>query len=87
MYRAPLRELRLVLHELLDDSQLNELPAYVEYEPALADSVLEEAARFAEGVLAPINRIGDVEGAKWTPRGVIMPAAFNDAFAQCVESG
>jgi 3-(methylthio)propanoyl-CoA dehydrogenase len=87
MYRAPLRELRFVLHELLDDSRLNELPAYSDYEPPLADSVLEEAARFAEGVLAPINRIGDLEGAKWTPQGVIMPAAFKSAFAQFVASG
>lgn len=64
MYRAPLRELRFVLHELLDDSRLSRCEELKEYDAAFADSVLDEAAKFAEGVLAPINRSGDVEGAK-----------------------
>lgn len=87
MYRAPLRELRFVLHELLDDSRLSQCPAYREYDASFADAVLEEAAKFAEGVLAPINRIGDLNGAKWTPEGVRMPPAFKDAYAQFVNGG
>ena len=87
MYRAPLKELRFVLHELLDDARLSRCDAYSEYGVELADSVLEEAAKFAEGVLAPINRVGDREGARWTPDGVVMPAEFKRAFAQFVEGG
>ncbi|HEX2493334.1 MAG TPA: acyl-CoA dehydrogenase C-terminal domain-containing protein [Steroidobacter sp.] len=87
MYRAPLKELRFVLHDVLDDARLSRCKAYDEYSPDFADSVLEEAAKFAEGVLSPINRLGDLEGAKWTPDGVVMPAAFKRAFEQFVAGG
>ena len=49
--------------------------------------MLEEAAKFAENVLDPINRKGDREGAKWTPDGVVMPADFKEAYAQFVDGG
>src|SRR5688572_20359527 len=87
MYRAPLKELRFALHELLDDARLSRCEAYAEYNAEFADSVLEEAARFAEGVLSPINKVGDRQGAKWTPDGVVMPAEFKRAFSQFVEGG
>ena len=87
MYRAPLRELRFALHELLDDARLSRCEAYAEYNAEFADSVLEEAAKFAEGVLAPINKVGDRQGAKWTPDGVVMPVEFKRAFSQFVEGG
>jgi alkylation response protein AidB-like acyl-CoA dehydrogenase len=87
MYRAPLKEIRFVLHELLDDSQLSQLPGLSEYSPELADSVLAGAATFAEEILEPINRIGDRQGARWTSGGVIMPTEFKTAYAKFVEAG
>ena len=87
MYRAPLKEIRFVLHDLIGDERLTRCPTLAEYSAELADSVLEEAAKFAENVLAPINRTGDREGARWTPDGVVMPAAFKEAFAQFVDGG
>jgi 3-(methylthio)propanoyl-CoA dehydrogenase len=87
MYRAPLRELRFVLHELIGDQQLASLPAHSDYSEDLADSVLEQAGRFAEEVLAPINRTGDVTGARWTPAGVVMPPEFKAAYAQYTADG
>lgn len=87
MYRAPLKELRFALHELLDDARLSRCDAYKDYGVEFADSVLDEAAKFAEGVLAPINRIGDRTGARWTPDGVVMPPEFRRAFGQFVEGG
>ena len=87
MYRAPLRELRFVLHELIGDGQLAALPGLTDYSEEVADSVLEQAARFAEEILAPINRVGDVAGAKWTPEGVRMPPEFKKAYAQYAADG
>ncbi|PZN33713.1 MAG: acyl-CoA dehydrogenase [Proteobacteria bacterium] len=86
-YKAPVRELQFVLHELIDDSRLTACPAHAEYSAELADSILEEAARFAEEVLAPINVVGDREGARWTPEGVRMPDAFKQAYEKFVEGG
>ena len=69
MYRAPVREVRFVLEELLGAGRLAACPELAEYSDELAQSVLEEAARFAENVLEPLNRPGDVDGARWTPEG------------------
>jgi 3-(methylthio)propanoyl-CoA dehydrogenase len=87
MYKAPLKELRFVMHQLVRDEQLSGLEAFADYSPDFADSVLEEAGKFAEEVLAPINRAGDRQGAQWTPNGVVMPQEFKDAYAKFVEGG
>jgi alkylation response protein AidB-like acyl-CoA dehydrogenase len=87
MYRAPLKEIRFVLRHLVGDERLCGLPGLPGYSSDLADGVLQEAARFAEEVLQPINRIGDRSGARWTPEGVAMPPEFIDAYARFVESG
>ncbi|HEY6642816.1 acyl-CoA dehydrogenase [Povalibacter sp.] len=87
MYKAPLKELRFVLHQLVGDARLAELPGLEDYSTDLADSVLEEAGTFAEEVLAPINRTGDLVGAKWTPDGVVMPPEFKAAYTQFADGG
>jgi alkylation response protein AidB-like acyl-CoA dehydrogenase len=87
MYRAPVRELRFVMHELIGDERLAGLGALSDYSAELADSVLEQAARFAEDILAPINRLGDEVGATWTPEGVRMPPEFKKAYTQFAADG
>ena len=56
MYRAPLSEMRFVLEELLGAGRLGDSAELADYSDELARSVLEEAARFAETVLDPLNR-------------------------------
>ncbi|WP_129644477.1 acyl-CoA dehydrogenase [Peristeroidobacter agariperforans] len=87
MYKAPLKELRFAIHQLIGDERLVGLSGLPDYSTEFADAVLDEAARFAEGVLDPINRLGDRTGAKWTAEGVRMPAEFKAAYAKFVEGG
>ena len=87
MYRAPLRELRFVLEELLDSGRLSACPEFADYSSELAESVLGEAGRFAETVLEPLNRPGDQQGARWTPDGVVTPPGFREAYEQFVAGG
>ncbi|HSY05054.1 MAG TPA: acyl-CoA dehydrogenase [Steroidobacteraceae bacterium] len=87
MYRAPVREMRFVLEELLAAGRLAAAPELADYSDELAQSVLEEAARFAENVLDPLNRPGDVSGARWTPEGVLTAPGFRDAYRQFVDGG
>ena len=87
MYRAPLRDLSFVLHRLLGEQPLAQCPAHAEYSAELADSVLSESARFAEGVLEPINRSGDAEGAHWSEQGVRAARGFREAYRQFIEGG
>ena len=87
MYRAPIRELRFVLDELLGVGVLSSYPELSDYSPETAESVLTEAARFAEEVLEPLNQSGDREGARWTSDGVVTPKGFAQAYRQFVEGG
>ena len=66
VYKAPLRDVKFLMHELLDaPAQLAKMPFYAENDTADGDlmkQVLEEAARFVEGELLPLNAVGDQEG-------------------------
>ena len=87
MYQAPLREIRFVMHELLGDSALEPLYQDIGYSAELGDNILEEAAKFAENVLLPLNLSGDREGAQWTEQGVTTPKGFREAYQAYIEAG
>jgi len=62
-YAAPLREMRYVLFDVLKaESFFNTLPGAEHANRELVDAVLDEAAKFNEQVLAPLNKTGDQEG-------------------------
>lgn len=87
MYRAPLKDLQFVIHELLDESMLQACPAYGDYSPEVADAILEEAGKFAANVLDPLYKSADREGARWSAEGVITPQGFKAAYRQYVDGG
>ena len=86
-YTAPTRDMRFVMQELLDFDAINGLPGFEEATPELVDAVLEEAAKFAGGVLAPLNQSGDQTGVRWDDGAITMPEGFVDAYQQFVEGG
>ncbi|HNM80125.1 MAG: acyl-CoA dehydrogenase [Betaproteobacteria bacterium] len=87
-YRAPLVEMRFVMDELAGFRELaTEVPAYAEATPDLADAILEEAARFAEDVLAPLNRVGDREGARLSAGAVTTAPGWREAYAAFCAAG
>src|SRR2546421_4315039 len=79
--------MRFVLEELLGAGTLGAHPLFADYSDELARSVLEQAARFAEGVLDPLNRPGDTHGARWTADGVVTAPGFREAYQQFVAGG
>src|SRR5271155_3413611 len=87
MYHAPLQDLRFVLDELLEMQRLTALPRFAEFSPELAASILEQAARFAEDVLAPLNAAGDRNGAVFQDGSVLMPEGFRSAYQRFVADG
>lgn len=86
-YTAPLRDIRFALHEVLDaPGHFAEL-GRTDLDADFIDSVLEEAARFAEGVVAPTNEPGDRVGVRLEDGGVIAPPGFKEAYQQFVDDG
>ena len=53
----------------------------------MADAVLDGVGQFAAGEWAPLDRLGDTDGPKWTEQGVKMPAGFAEAYRAYVEGG
>ncbi|SBT07329.1 Acyl-CoA dehydrogenase domain protein [Candidatus Accumulibacter aalborgensis] len=86
-YFAPVRDMHFVIKELAGLEQVAELPGYEDASADLVDAVLEEAAKFAGGVLSPLNWPGDQEGARWHDKAVTMPAGFKEAYKLFADSG
>ena len=87
-YKAPLRDMQFVLHELLDStSHYKSIPEYEEVERDIVDSYIEAAASFAENEIAPLNRSGDEEGCTFDNGKVTTPKGFKEAYKQFCELG
>ena len=86
-YNAPVRDMQFAIEELADLKAVAVLAGCEDATPDLVNSVLEEAAKFAGGVWAPLDRTGDVEGARWNDGHVAMPDGFHAAYRQFVEAG
>jgi alkylation response protein AidB-like acyl-CoA dehydrogenase len=87
IYKAPLEDMRFVLHELHDSKTLAELPGCGDYTPELLDSVLEEAAKISEKILFPLNQTGDLEGCTFENGVVRTPSGFPAAYRAFREGG
>ncbi len=86
-YAAPLKDMRFVMNELAGLNELAKLPGFEDATPDTVDAILDEAARFASGVLDPLNWSGDQEGSKWQDGKVTTPKGFREAYKQYVEAG
>ena len=86
-YKAPLREMRFVLHEMLGVGDLAKLPGYQDATPDIIDAILEEAAKFCENELQPLNLSGDQEGCTYENGVVRTPKGFKEAYDTFTKSG
>ena len=87
-YKAPLRDIQFVMHELLDsESHYKRLPKFQETDRELMDSLFEMAASFAENELSPLNQSGDAEGCHFDNGTVTTPKGFKEAYKQYCELG
>jgi len=86
-YRAPLKQMRFTIDHLAEFAEVSKLEDYSAVDSDTVDAVLEEASKFAAGVLAPINVLGDQRGVEVVNDAVQVPAEFTDAYAQFCEGG
>ena len=85
-YTAPTKDLHFVLHDVLQASA-SDVPGYSDLEPDFTSAVIEEAAKLAQDVLAPLNAVGDTQGCRLENGVVYTPEGFKAAFEQIKEGG
>ncbi|WP_371227822.1 acyl-CoA dehydrogenase [Pseudomonas sp. QE6] len=86
-YIAPLRDMQFLLHELHPLEAIAELPGHEDMNAELVTAILNEAGRFAQGVLSPLNVVGDRHGARWQDGQVSTAPGWRNAYEQFVANG
>ena len=86
-YTAPLKEMRFVMKDLAELEDICALPGHDDIDVETVDAVLEEGAKFAAEVLAPLNESGDRHGATIDDDGVIEAPGYKEAYQQYIAGG
>lgn len=86
-YKAPIRDFKFVMQELLGCESHYQGLGYEDASIDMIDAIIAEAAKLTEQVVAPLNQIGDQQGCTWTDGNVTTPDGFKDAYKQYVEGG
>ena len=85
-YTAPLQDYAFLLHKVMQVQGMD-IPGYADLEPDFTGAVLEEAAKLASEVLAPLNTVGDREGCVLENGVVRTPTGFKAAFDALRQGG
>src|SRR5260221_12716680 len=86
-YPAPLKDINFILTHGVGFDKIGALPGCEEVTADLAEAILDEAVKFSANVLSPLNRSGDIEGAKWDQGKVTTPKGFKEAYWKYIEGG
>ena len=86
-YKAPLKDMLFDIRHLANIEQIAKIPGFEDAGIDTAEAVLQECARFNEGVLSPLNWEGDQNPSSWKDGVVTTTPGFKDAFRQYVDGG
>ncbi len=86
-YKAPVRDFQFLLNDVLDIDKYANQPGFADVSSDLVGQILEEGAKFAEEVIAPLNKVGDQEGCKFDNGKVTGPTGWKEAYQQMVAAG
>jgi 3-(methylsulfanyl)propanoyl-CoA dehydrogenase len=88
VYKAPVEDVLFLLNDVFHIERFANLPGFADASPDVVEAILREAGKFSEGVLAPLNRVGDRQGCRRSEDGsVTTPEGFKQAYRQVVEGG
>src|SRR3954462_5111495 len=85
-YAPPVEDQLFVLKHIVGIDDLAEV-GFPDASADTVEAIVEGAGAFAAGEFAPLNRIGDEVGARWSPDGVTLPPGFKAAYRAYVEGG
>jgi alkylation response protein AidB-like acyl-CoA dehydrogenase len=86
-YKAPLKDMLFGIRHLARIDQIAQIPGFEDAGYETAEAVLQECAKFTEGVLAPLNWEGDQNPSSFKAGAVTTTPGFKEAFRQYAEGG
>ena len=86
-YSAPVKDMLFNLEHIARIDQIAQLPGFEDATLETAQAVLDESAKFARDVVAPLNWQGDIHPSTWSQGVVTAAPGFKQAFGQFVEGG
>ena len=87
-YRAPTKDMAYLLKHVVDLETVRSLPGYDECTDDVIDAVLEEASKFAHGVISPLNTVGDQQPPTLDKEhNVTTSPGFKEGYTQYAEAG
>jgi alkylation response protein AidB-like acyl-CoA dehydrogenase len=86
-YTAPMKDMLFIMEHLADIDGLAKLPGFEDATMDTAQAILEEAARFNQDVIAPLNVAGDRQPSTWRDGSVTTTPGFQEAFRQFAQGG
>jgi len=87
VYKAPLNDMKFLFKDFLHDGGFDIIFQNSDFEFSDLDLILDQAARFCEEELLPINQTGDGEGCTYERGQVITPTGFKEAYGKYVSNG
>src|SRR5271157_3100227 len=88
VYKAPVEDVSFLLNDVFQIDRYDNLPGFSDASADVREAILGEAAKLAEEVLQPLNRVGDIEGCtRHDDNSVTTPKGFKEAFRQVTEGG
>jgi alkylation response protein AidB-like acyl-CoA dehydrogenase len=86
-YVAPVKDMLFNMEYLANIGEIALIPGFEDAGLDTAQAVLEEAAKFTEGVLSPLNWDGDKNPSSWKDGVVTATPGFKEAYKQFTEGG
>jgi len=87
-YQAPTKDMAFLIKHVVDLETVTGLPGYDECTDDVIDAVLEEASKFAHGVISPLNSTGDQHPPRLDrEHNVTTSAGFKEGYTQYAEAG
>ncbi|MEN8831132.1 MAG: acyl-CoA dehydrogenase [Pacificibacter sp.] len=86
-YRAPANDIEFILNEIVDFDRVRQMPRFSEVDADTVSAILEEAAKLASDVMAPLNHGSDQCGAVLKDGHVICSPGFGDAYKEIAQGG
>ncbi|KLR58960.1 MULTISPECIES: acyl-CoA dehydrogenase [unclassified Diaphorobacter] len=86
-YTAPVKDMLFAIEHLARIDQVAQIPGFEDAGLDTAAAVLEECAKFNEGVVAPLNVVGDEKPSWFKDGAVTTTPGFKEAFSQFAEGG